>query len=184
MITLAALGRRAAAAAWSRYAGGAEEGAVFVSAPRGGLPRLGQHPARSDDHLPAYRGRAHGCRDIGSGPGRLPRRDRAVDDRADLHRQRDRASRRHDEPVADAGAERRSPGPREPRLRAPRSVGLDQSPSPPDRAGTLRAAGRRCLEPPARTRRRRPGSRAGGPWWAGPWSTPRACSASRSTAPS
>ena len=151
MITLAALGRRAAAAAWSDNARGAQEGAVRLSAPRRGVPRLGQHRPRRGDHLPAHRGGAHRSGNLGSRAGRFPRGNGAVDHRADLHRQFDYAARRHGEPVADAGAQRRPPGPGEPHLRACRSVGLDAGEPAEDRSRPLHVADRRSLEPPPAT---------------------------------
>ena len=172
MITLAVLGRRAAAAGWSDNGRGAEEGAVLLSAPGRGVSRLGQHRPRIGDQLPAHRGGAHGSGDIGSRAGRFPRGDGAVDHRADLHRQFDYAARRYGEPVADAGAERKPPGPRESGLsRIADPLAWTQRQPAEDRARALHAADRWRIRTVPNSRRPRPGSKPGGASSDGRWNT-------------
>ena len=139
MITLAVLGRRAAAAGWSENA--EERKKALFSYLRQGVAclawdNIARGSAISCPHIEAALTAAG---DIGSRAGRFPRGNGAVDHRADLHRQFDYAARRHGEPVADAGAERRPPGPRESGLRACRSVGLDAGQPAEDRARALHA---------------------------------------------
>ena len=184
MITLAALGRRAAAAAWSDNARGAQEGAVLLSAPGRGVPCLGQHRPRIDDQLARTSRRRSPRRRSRTACWAFPGGDGAVDHRPDLHRQFDHAARRHGESVADAGAQRRPPGPGEPHLRPCRSVGLDAGEPAENRARPLHAADRGSLAPPAG-----PGGEDAvqdlvDAWSVGRWNMPRVCSASTSIAPS
>ncbi len=151
MITLAALGRRAAAAAWSEN-GEERKKALFAYLRQGvaclAWDNIARGAAISCPHIEAALTAAEiSDRVLGVSGVEIS----AVDHRPDLHRQFDYAARRHGEPVADPGAQRQPPGPGEPPLRPCRSVGLDAGEPAEDRSRPLHAADRRSLGPPSET---------------------------------